>query len=265
MLDVLGLPSELVLSILQNLELPELYSAIQSHSIFNNIWISHTSTVSTAVLSNSIECFPEAMHLANAASPERPAKFEEAVEKHKRIVYAAKCVSDMYDVYLHDVDAYIHYTLTFSRLQSLLPETRRACIRAFYWLWEAVLTSQYKPFKAAKSMNRLPPRAMLSLCEIFLWIPVQAYASIYSPIARARRIYPPLSSRPRLAHHRKWQICCQRLWYDPEFRANRREAWTKILEIKAEEPQLLEEHNPQLITFLARVRNSIQIRSDIPD
>ena len=229
--QLLNLPSELVLSILQSLELPELYSAILSHSTFNNIWKSHTSSVSAATLSNSIECFPEAMRLADAASSEPTINFAEAVEKHKRIVSAASCVTDMYDAYLHDA-------LAHPRLQSLHPETRRACIRAFYWLWTAVLTSQYKPFRAARSMNRLPPRAMLTLCEIFLWIPVQAFAYVYSTIARARRIYPPLSSRPRVAQHRRWQICCQNWWYHPEFKADRQKVWNKILKTDADEPRI---------------------------
>lgn len=239
---LLDLPYELVLSILQNLALPELYSAIKSHSIFNNIWKSHTSTISTAALSKSIECFPEAMHLAHAALPRRPINFEGAVEKHKRIVDAATCVSDMCDAYLHDVLAYdpdqFHY-----------PGTRRACIRAYYWLWTAVLTSQYKPFRAAKSMDRLPPRAMLTLCDIFIWIPVQAYACVYSPIARARQIYPPLSSHPRLAQHRRWQICCQELWYHSDFRADRQKAWSQILKINADEPRNFGgELKPQLLS-----------------
>ena len=262
---LLDLPHELVLSILQNTELPELYSAILSHSTFNNIWKSHTSTISKAVLSNSIECPPEAMHLAHAASSERPIDFAEAVERHKRIVSAAKCVSDMYDAYLHDVDAYLHDALAYPRLQLLCPETRRACIRAFYWLWSAVLTSQYKPFKAAKPMARLPPRAMLTLCEIFLWIPVQAYACVYSPIAKARRIYPPLSSRPRVAQHRRWQICCQRLWYDTDVKAARQEVWNDILQTDADEPRIFGEQKQELASFLARVRSSLDAQSGFPD
>ena len=262
---LLNLPSELVLSILQSLELPELYSAILSHSIFNNIWKSHTSSVSAAALSNSIECFPEAMRLADAASSEPTINFAEAVEKHKRIVSAASCVTDIYEAYLHDVDAYLHDALAHRRLQSLHPEIRRACIRAFYWLWTAVLTSQYKPFRAAKLMNRLPPRAMLTLCEIFLWIPVQAFATVYSPIAKARRIYPPLSRLPRVAQHRRWQICCQKLWYDRDFKAARQQVWNRILKTDADEPRDFGEQKQQLAAFLARVRSSLDAQCGFPD
>ena len=260
--NLLDLPPELVLSILQNIELPELYPTIRSNSIFNNIWKLHTSTISTAILSNSIECFPEAMHLAHAASSERHINFEKAIEKHKRVVSAAKCVSDMCDAYLHNGNPYLHDALPYRRFHLLHPETRRACIRAFYWLWTAVLTSQYKPFRAVKPMNRLPPRAMITLCEIFLWIPVQGWACFYSLITKTRRIYPPLNSRLRLAQHRRWQICCQKFWHDSEFRADRQKVWTKILKTNADEPRIYGEHKPQLVAFLARVRTSLQAQED---
>ena len=53
MLHLEGLPSELLLNFLKALDTPSLLAAVRAVPIFNDIWKSHPSSISTMKLQNS--------------------------------------------------------------------------------------------------------------------------------------------------------------------------------------------------------------------
>lgn len=256
MAGLLDLPPEIVLYILKHLDVSGLYAAIRSHSIFNSSWKSHNRLISAAVLSNSIESYPEAFQLEQAAHSEIPTDFQAVVRQNKRMMDAARCVSNIYELYLED---YVRPWLLSRKHHKLTGKNRRAFKRAFYWYWKAVLTAQYKPFRALKPLDQLSPRAVLSLCELLLWVASKSFSCLYGPIARTQRIYGRLYNRPRLSAHRKWQICTDNLWDDPDFKTVRRKAWRKIL--GPDDPERPEPvRGSSTVYFLGEMRKTLQAR-----
>ena len=232
------LPAEIALYIMETVEsLSDLKSLILTAPLFNNLWRLHTVSISFAMLSRHIECFPEALRLEEAVYPRLSVGFGSVVARHERIVCAASFVSDMYELFREHFPQLsggdYPYNVYNRRVPFLGKDLYNYFQRSFYWLWLLVVTANYKPFEFQTPLDPflLEKDDILSLCELIIWaksIP-QRSSDSDKVFRKANRIYPR-NDRKRCAQSRRWHICCTNVWYEPQFERIRRAHWLASIE-----------------------------------
>ena len=213
---ILDFPHELILTVLESIDsLSDLAALINTAPIFNNVWKSRTASISAALLSTTIECYPQALSLEEELHPEAPAGFEMNLQRHSRIVKAARCANEAWNIFQ------LHFTLEYlsdsSESLSLLHyrDHRNDFKLMLYYMWRVVGASAYKPFKLpadlCSNLRRLPRRYILPLCEVTAWLGGKSSTQLKRTLARMRRVYCPCD-RVRFAYRNRWRKCCEELW-----------------------------------------------------
>lgn len=279
-----NLPVEIILCIMEELDSPtDLMSLILTAPFFNNLWKRHTFHISTAVLSNSLDCFPEsAKRLEEAVHPEHPVGFHAAVARHTRMLRAAQYISYMYELFKAN---YRRTPYPNKNQDRIWFET------SFYFLWHHVVTASYKPFRFVHQHQiddhfPLPEEDnLLTLCELIVWIRnIQDHKVASDQIfRRAGRIYRHRSSldnndniidrygnsgggsttnKKQLSQSKRWSICCAAVWYHPWFEEVRKDYWIIGLHLHTPEPggwypgDMYFHARPRILGFLAWAREA---------
>ena len=231
---LLHLPTEVILYILEAVDsLSDLRCLILTAPQFNHVWRAHTTSISSAVLSRKIDCFAEASTLEESVHSELPVGFGPALERHKRIISAACLASTAYELFREDYNPTLYYQFVVHWHD----EDRQSFKRCFYWVWVAVVTSTYKPFRLQKPLCPFPlPREdTLALCELIVWVRAGTYTVVSPLLSRTYGLYHH-SDRVRCAQSRRWQVCCRDIWQKPEFEKVRAAYWSD-LDMVGQEPQ----------------------------
>lgn len=212
---ILDLPHELILIVFESLQsLSDLGALINTAPIFNNVWRTSTASISTAILPTAIECYPQAFSLEQGLHPEVPVGFEMSLQRHSRIVKAACCANEVWDLFLLDFDlAILHYPAS-SKPQHLT-DHRQDFKSMFYYIWGVVGASTYKPFKLpadlCSNLHRLPRRYILALCEVIVWLAEKVLTKFKTTISKMRHIHSPCD-HVRYSYQDRWIVCCEALW-----------------------------------------------------
>ena len=278
-LGLVDLPAELILAILENLELSDLYSTIRAAQIFNNVWKSHTAPISAASLARSIECYPEALQLEKAMQRRTFHRFELPLKRHKRLVLAAKCVSAAYETFLQDYlkEPTLGGRFHFHEFYEDNEEDRVAFKRAFYWFWRLALSATYRPSKdrrpngtAPYEASELPkPLDFPRRCTVFFvwgllaYIRREAYGCLSVVLSNLQQIYGKGDDGPRWKIHWRWQRYSEQLWQDPDFAALRRKYWENDALVGGSEPRVESrwyDRETSTAFFLERVREAMHDR-----
>lgn len=217
---ILDLPHELILIVLEFVDsLSDLAALINTAPIFNHVWKTRTASISAAILPTAIECYPQAFSLEEGLHPEAPVTFEMVLQRHSRIVKAARCVNEVWDLFLPDfaTEYFIDSPENSRRLH--YREHRHDFKSMLYFMWSVVGASAYKPFKLpadlCSNLHRLPRRYTLPLCEVTAWLGRNVSTQLKSTIAKMRNIYCP-RDRVRYSYQGRWMVCCEELW-DSDF------------------------------------------------
>ena len=254
------LPAEIVLCVMEELKSPtDLISLILTARVFNDLWKRHTHTISTAVLNNSLDCYPDAKALDEIVHPEPPFGFPAASARHTRMIRAAQYISYMYELFKSN---YRRAPFPNKNGDRIWFQT------SFYFLWQHVVTASYKPFRFRHQSHvddslPLPPEdSILTLCELIVWIRLIRDRAAASDriFRRANRIYRRRSSRDnnnnsniiirdnnnssssrsspknRLSQSKRWSSCCAAVWYHPWFEVIRKDYWARDLRLHTPEP-----------------------------
>ena len=214
---LLDFPHELVLIVLESVNsLTDLAALINTAAIFNNVWKTRTASISAAILSTAIECYQRACSLEEELHPEAPVGFEMVLQRHSRIVKAARCANEAWELFLPDFAP--EYFSNPPELLSVLHYTdhRHGFKSMFYYMWGVVGASAYKPFKLpadlCASLHRLPRRYIVPLCEVTAWLGGKLSTRLKRIIAKMRNVYCP-RDRVRYSYQDRWMVCCEELWH----------------------------------------------------
>lgn len=278
-LGPVDLPAELILYILKNLDLSDLYAAIRAARVFNSVWRLHTATISAASLTRSIECYPEALQLEEAVTRRKFHKPEQLLKKHNRLVRAAKCVSVAYEIFLQDYlkEYRLGGRFRFHEFYEDNKQDRVAFKRAFYWFWRLALTASYQASKRrtvtlTASYNPIVLRKPLEFprrCPVFFvwgllaYIRREAYRCLYVVLSKIQRIYGKGFDGPRRSIHWIWQNYSEQLWNDWDFAVLRRKYWENDAIVGGREPvveYIWYERGTSTAFFLERVREAMHHR-----
>ena len=213
---ILDLPHELILIVLESVDsLSDLASLIKTAPIFNNVWKARTASISAAILPTAVECFPHALSLEKGLHPEAPVGFDLSLQRHSRIVKAARCANEAWELFLFD--------FTPEYLFSNSPESPMLhygdhCFdfkSMFFFMWWVVGDSAYKPFKfptdLCAALDQLPRRYILALCEVTAWLGSKLSSQLKRIITKMRNVYCP-RDRVRYSYQDRWMVCCEQLW-----------------------------------------------------
>ena len=109
--------------------------------------------------------------------------------------------------------------------------------RPLYWLWTLVVTAQYKPIILQEPMDPFPLRRndILPLCELSIWIGTAEQMELLPLYDMINRIYRR-RDRKRCAQSRRWQLCCQPIWGQPELEKAREKHRSLDLKMRGKEP-----------------------------
>ena len=215
-LTILDLPHELILIVLESVEsLSDLAALIKTAPSFNNVWKTRTASISAAILPTAIECYSQALMLEEDLHPEEPVGFEMVLQRHSRIVRAARCANEVWDLFLLDF-ATEYFTNSPEIIRRLHYRNHRHDFKLMlYWMWRVVGASAYKPFKLpadlCSNLHRLPRGHLLPLCEVTAWLGGKLSAQVKNTIAKMRNVYRP-RDRVRYSYHDRWMVCCEELW-----------------------------------------------------
>lgn len=226
---LLELPPELILCILEAAhDSNDLFSLILTAPIFASIWKLHAASVSTNVLTHSIECYPSARQLDLVVSPLVQQfglasnnnvinDFYETVQSHRRILELDRCVDAFHALFLKDCthdkrDSY-YYDASIEKHQ-------RTKI-ALYYVWHLVKTSTYGSVKASHCPFSLPSDLKntkfsdtLATVEIMSWM-FHSHVYCRDPLLqnlflRAYKIYGHTDRVPQ-PQSQRWIMCCYAL------------------------------------------------------
>ena len=213
---ILDFPHELILNVLESTDsLSDLVALINTAPIFNNVWKTRTASISAALLSTTIECYPQALSLEEVLHPEAPVGFEMILQRHTRIVKAARCVNEAWNLF--QLDFALEYLGDSSKSLSLLHyrDHRHDFKSMLYYMWRLVGASAYKPFKLpadlCSNLRQLPQRYFLPLCEVTVWLGGKVSTQLKRALARMRNVYCPCD-RVRFSYQDRWRVCCEELW-----------------------------------------------------
>ncbi|KAG7005303.1 hypothetical protein G7Y79_00020g048310 [Physcia stellaris] len=273
------LPVELILAILENLDLSDLYSAIRAAPIFNRVWRLHTASISAASLARSIECYPEALQLDQALQSTTFHRFESPLKRHNRLVLATKCVSAAYQTFLQDYlkEYRLGGRFRFYEFYEDNEEDRMAFKRAFYWFWRLALSETYRPTTHRRPNGTNPyessqlskPLDFPRRCTVFFvwgllaYIRREAYRCLFVVLSKVQRVYGKGEDRQRQSIQWRWQNYSEQLWNDPGFVALRKKYWENDVLVGGPEPGVeygWYERDTATAFFLERVREAMHER-----
>lgn len=215
---ILDLPHELIFMVLGfTNSIPDLAALIRTAPVFNNVWKLRTASISEAVLSKDIESFPQTLLLEETLHPEPPIGFDMKVQRHNRIVKAALCANEAWNLFLRDWKAKTPYRGHYPIHDSDRPMFKET----LYWMWRVVATATYKPFLSLpqglnENLDQLSRWHILPLCELTVWLAGRSNARLKRMTAKMRKTYLP-RDRTRYAYHHRWVDCCQQLWHSSYF------------------------------------------------
>ena len=211
--SILDLPHELIVLVLElTSSVPDLAALIGTAPIFNNVWKLRTASISEAVLSKDIECYPQALLLENTFHPEPLVGFEMTVQRHSRLVKAARCADEAWKLLLSDFTGRTSY----QKIPYPIHDSDRPMLKeVFYWLWRVVGTATYRPFRfpadLKENLDQLSRWHILPLCELTVWFAGRLNARLKRTTAKMRNTHLP-RDRTRYAYHCRWVDCCEQLW-----------------------------------------------------
>ena len=214
--SILGYPHELILMILESVDsLSDLAALISTAPIFNNVWKARTASISAAVLSTAIDCYPHALSVEKDLHPEAPVGFEMVLQRHSRIVKAARCANEVWQLFLLDFAPEYFTNLPESLSLGHYNDHRLDFKSMLYWMWLVVVASYYRPFAFPAGLyaniHRLPQWYILPLCEVTAWMGGKLCTRLKRIIAKMRNVYPPCD-RVRFSYQDQWLACCEKLW-----------------------------------------------------